>query len=479
MEDTASMKFMNIWCYDIEIYPNLFTVGFENMDTGERFIFEITERIDHGPYLWNFLQFLIRSRAKMVGYNNLRFDYVLIHEFLTIGAVRPVTALDMYLKGQAIIDAKHGDWTHSVAEWHHLIQQVDMMVLNGFKGPRATSLKKLEIAMRSTNVKDLPIKPGEHVPRDQIEGMITYMCWDISETAKFAKKTWDNVEFRQSLDDKLGGRRSRINWDDVRIGSEYLLDELRASGVRTHMNRKAIQTTWPDGIVLADILLPVEFDDPGLQGIYRFFQSATVLPDKIKGFFADLSATVGGLKMDFGTGGLHGAIPHTTFRATGDRIIQLRDVVSYYPRIAVANGWYPTHLGPIFTEKYDDLFQQRKQHKKGTPENLLFKLGLNGSFGKTGDKYSPLRDESYMLKVTINGQLLLARLTEVLMRIASLTVIQVNTDGVAYICDKADEPQADAICEWWEQITGLSLGTENYSLFAQRDVNNYFAIEVD
>jgi len=67
----------------------------------------------------------------------------------------------------------------------------------------------------------------------------------------------------------------------------------------------------------------------------------------------------------------------------------------------------------------------------------------------------------------------------VLMRIASLLVIQVNTAGVAYICDKADEPQAAAICEWWEQITGLSLGTENYSLFAQRDVNNYFAIEVD
>jgi hypothetical protein len=49
---------------------------------------------------------------------------------------------------------------------------------------------------------------------------------------------------------------------------------------------------------------------------------------------------------------------------------------------------------------------------KGTPENAMLKLALNGAYGKSLSKYSVLYDPKFGITVTVNGQLLMYQLCE-------------------------------------------------------------------
>ena len=479
-DDTDNMKYAGVYGYDLEVFPNWLSMCVQRMDTGERWMFEISPRMDHADEIWNFLWARQQAGDYMLGFNNLHFDAPIIQHFMDLcyKGIRP-NAMDTYLKAQAIIDAPRGDWTHSVWESDLYIKQIDVYKIMHFdRMGQNTSLKFLEIAMRSVHVEGLPHQPGTDVPPELYDHMNWYNAWDVDRTIAFAKEIWDRIEFRFELDRTLGGRHSRVNWNDVRIGTGFIEGKLRDIGVEIRgPNKQLNQTNWPQGIKLADIMLPVEFDAPELRAIYNYFLTSTVMPDQTKGFFENLKADVGGMTMHFGTGGLHGAVPSTTYRADDTRMIQLADVTGYYPSMLVANGWYPKHLGSEFVDIFRFLIEERKKYAKSDMRAKLYKLSANGSFGNFASKYSFLKDESVLLAITVNGQLLLARLAEVLNRIPSLTLIQVNTDGVCYICDRSDEVHVDAILRWWETLTGLGLECDDYSLFAQRDVNSYIAVE--
>jgi hypothetical protein len=54
-----------------------------------------------------------------------------------------------------------------------------------------------------------------------------------------------------------------------------------------------------------------------------------------------------------------------------------------YPNsMAIKNRFYPEHLTEKFCDVYDQMFQERKKHKKGSAENAAYKLALNGSYGQ-------------------------------------------------------------------------------------------------
>ena len=99
-----------------------------------------------------------------------------------------------------------------------------------------------------------------------------------------------------------------------------------------------------------------------------------------------------------------------------------------YPSIAISQGYYPEHLGPRFVEVYQQLKDQRLLHKKGTPENDMLKLALNGVYGASNDQFSIFYDPRFTMQITITGQLALAMLAERLSGVARL--IQCNTDGI-------------------------------------------------
>jgi hypothetical protein len=66
----------------------------------------------------------------------------------------------------------------------------------------------------------------------------------------------------------------------------------------------------------------------------------------------------------------------------------------------------------------------RTSFKKGTPENAMLKLALNGAYGKSLSEHSVLYDPKFGLTVTINGQLFCLQRTVI-----------VNGDIVVHIPD--------------------------------------------
>jgi hypothetical protein len=155
------------------------------------------------------------------------------------------------------------------------------------------------------------------------------------------------------------------------------------------------------------------------------------------------------------------------------------DVTSLYPSLAIENSYYPEHLTEKFVEVYRGLREERMKHKKGTPENAMLKLALNGVYGASNDMYSPFYDPLFTMRVTISGQLSIAMLAEWLLSIPTLKIIQCNTDGITIRIPRAAQKIVDGICKAWEQRTKLQLEYAEFDYMAIADVNSYLARKTD
>ena len=189
-----------------------------------------------------------------------------------------------------------------------------------------------------------------------------------------------------------------------------------------------------------------------------------------------LNVVVDGFRFDFGTGGIHGSIENKTAKENHKYQIIDADVSSMYPNIAIANNVFPLHLTDKFCEIYKDVYEQRKSYAKGTAENAMLKLALNGVYGDSNNQYSPFFDPKYTMVITVNGQLSLCLLAEKLLTIKDLKIIQVNTDGITVALPRCSKPEYDSICEAWQQQVGLQLEFADYSKMIIRDVNNYLSV---
>jgi hypothetical protein len=188
----------------------------------------------------------------------------------------------------------------------------------------------------------------------------------------------------------------------------------------------------------------------------------------------ELSVNIDGFKYYLGTGGIHGSINNEVVTPADDEILLDIDAVSYYPSLAIANGFYPEHLGNRFCEVYSDVKTERLKHKKGSTENAALKLSLNGVYGDSNNPYSPFYDPQYTMSITINGQLLLCMFAEWITGIAR--VVQINTDGITLLFKRVNLPRIKFLCEHWTRLTqGIDLETVEYNAMWIRDVNNYVA----
>lgn len=454
--------------YDCESYPNIFTLAATRTSDLAEWFFEISDRRNDSHELMGWLTALQSSGARMVGFNNIGYDYPVIHLFMQLGYAE---AIDLYAKTESIINSEWGNLSHVIWEDDRLIPQIDLLKIHHFDNQaRLTSLKMLEFNMRSHNIQDLPYTPGTMLTDEQKDGLIPYNKHDVSETLKFFDKSADAIRFREELSVKYS--RNFLNHNDTKIGKDYFIMRLEESGVPC----KNVRTARPT-IALKDALLPyVQFVHPEFQRIHQWFKNQVIT--QTKGTFKDIEAVVDGFTFVFGLGGIHGSVESQTVTSDDDYMLLDADVTSYYPSLAIANRVYPEHLGEVFCDIYADVKEQRAGFAKITSENAMLKLALNGVYGDSNNQYSPFYDPLYTMKITINGQLLLCMLAEQLMQIPGLRMIQINTDGLTVRMPRTAKPMYDLICDWWQEFTKLDLEFADYSRMMVRDVNNYIAEDV-
>jgi hypothetical protein len=335
------------------------------------------------------------------------------------------------------------------------------------------------------SIEDLPYPVGTALTNQQKDVLIAYNRHDVLATRDFYIQTIPMIEFREELSEKYD--RNFLNHNDTKIGKDYFIMKLEGSipGACYTPDRKPRQTRRP-AIALNGVIFPyINFENPEFQRVKDYLASVTISEKTatdellLKGVFTGLNCTVDGFTFDFGSGGIHGSISSQVVCSDDDYIIEDWDVASYYPNLAIANRLYPEHLSDQFCDIYEDVFNQRRQFKKGTVENAMLKLALNGVYGDSNNKYSPFYDPQYTMSITINGQLLLCLLAQFLMKVQNLQMIQINTDGLTVKYPRVMKDYVHSVCHWWEGFTKLELENVEYSRMFVRDVNNYIGEYTD
>ena len=338
-------------------------------------------------------------------------------------------AIDAHRKANAIIGAGFGParWDHNIWPSDRMVTQGDLFKIHHFdNAARSTSLKKLEINMRSRTVEDLPYPPDQPTTSEQKDEIIKYMCHDVSETLKFYHASLDQIRFRDELAERYPDMGDVLNMNDTKIGKKFFERELERNGTPCRVRvdgRKKPRQMIRNSVALRDVISNrVAFEHPEFQRVKSWLESQVLGPKQdpraapgeieTKGIFSDLSATIDGFQYDFGTGGIHGSLHSTVVHEDDEWEIWDWDVASYYPNIAISNRFYPEHLSENFCDIYETVYQMRKGHAKGTAENAMLKLALNGVYGDSNNKHSPFFDPQYTMAITINGQLLLCMLAE-------------------------------------------------------------------
>ena len=88
-------------------------------------------------------------------------------------------------------------------------------------------------------------------------------------------------------------------------------------------------------------------------------------------------------------------------------------------------------------------------------------------------------DPDAVMKIRINGQLLLLMLIEQIEENGVGNIVQANTDGIFVLFKKANYEQLYKICRDWEQLTKLTLEEDRFKGIYQLAINDYFAITED
>lgn len=467
---------MRDYIFDIETYPNVFTLAIEHAEAPLTWMFEISDWRNDSKEIIAFLQHLKETNARLVGFNSLGFDYPVLHTLIRMGHA---DARTLYDKAQSIIQSQNDDvlkFQHFVYTSDRYVDQIDLFKIHHFDNKaRATSLKVLEFNMRSDDIQDLPFKVGTYLTREQVEKLKQYNQHDVAQTKLFYFKTLDMIRFREELTVKYN--RDFMNHNDTKIGKDYFVMKLEEAGVPCYdysdKGRKPRQTPRPQ-LALRDAILPwIQFEQPEFVRVLNWLKNQTIT--ETKGVFNDLVARVDGFDFVFGLGGIHGSIESEVVESNDELVIVDLDVSSYYPNLAICNRFYPKHLGVEFCDIYKNLYEQRKTYPKGSAENAMLKLALNGVYGDSNNKFSVFYDPLFTMSITLNGQLLLCVLAENLIRISGLTLIQINTDGVTVRLPRTEMAHLQEVRSWWERLTGLELEEAIYKSMMIRDVNNYIA----
>lgn len=483
----------NAIVYDIESFPNVFTLDMECLNSGARATWEISDFRDDRQELMQWFNWLNQTQTAMIGFNNINYDYPMIHFIFN----NPhVTAQQIRQKNDEIINSQDR-FGHLIWADNRFAPQIDLFKIHHFDNmAKSTSLKALQINMRSPSVVESAVDFGTVLTAEQVdEHVIPYNIHDVTETKKFAHHTLQAMEYRVSLIERFGV--DVMNWPDTKIGARMMEDKIgKELCYDWSSGRKKTRQTPRARIALGDIIFPyIQFENPEFQRIHEYLRAQVLTAQdfkgfvdempkvQTKGFFKDLKATVGGIDFYFGTGGIHGSLSSQRVEATDDWLIRDIDVASLYPSIAIVNNLSPAHLGEHFTRVYSELPKERKewQLKKGKKcvEANTLKLASNGVYGNSNNMYSPFYDPQFTLTITINGQLMLCMLAERLIDVPTLKIIQINTDGITFYIHKDYQMQSDIVCEQWERLTALVLEDADYSRMWIRDVNNYIAESPD
>ena len=472
------------WVMDYETLSNAFIACFEAVNSEEQRIFVIHESQNDLQELLNFLDTNIEQDEWHVSFNGLGFDSQITEHILRNAGM--LTFMDgeeiaefIYSKAQDVIDRQNRQEFLEFSPRDLQINQVDVFKLNHWdNNAKRSSLKWIQYTMDWPNIIDMPIHHTETITAERIPEIIRYCINDVKSTKQIMKLSKEQINLRRTLTEEYG--INLFSASEPRISKELFLHFLSQKlevkkwdlrQARTHRAR----------ITVKNIILPyIEFKTATFQNLLKKFEEVVIYPGETKGGFK-YSVQYKGVKTDYGLGGIHGARSAKVYESNEDMVIMTSDVTSFYPNMAIRNKWAPAHLPKEeFCDLYEWFFEERKKIPKKDPKNYVYKIILNSTYGLSNDENSFLYDPEFTMRITINGQLSLTMLYEMICEeIPNAIPLMQNTDGLETMIPREYVDKYMDICKRWEDITQLQLEHDTYSKIILGDVNNYIAITED
>ena len=470
------------WVHDYETLSNCFIAVFEDIKSDHTEVFVVHDLQNDIDDLIDFLERNVSLDEWHVSFNGLGFDSQITEYILrNSDQLREMGGCEvaewLYGKAQSIIQRQDtGEWLEFSPK-DLQINQVDVFKLNHWDNPaKRSSLKWIQYTMDWENIVDMPIHHSAKIKSlDQIEEIIRYCKNDVSSTKKIAFLSKDQIALRKQLTDEYN--INLFSASEPKISKELFLHFLSKKLNVKKYDLKGLRTRR-ERIIVKDIILEnISFKTATFQKLLSKFKEVEINPNETKGGFK-YSIQYKGVRTDFGLGGIHGARTSKVYESNKDMIIMTSDVTSFYPNLAIRNNWSPAHLPKKeFCEQYEWFFEERKKIPKKDIRNYVYKIILNSTYGLSNDENSFLYDPEFTMRITINGQLSLAMLYEMITEgIPGAIPLMQNTDGLETMIPREHQDKYMEICAEWEKITKLQLEHDTYKKIVLGDVNNYIAV---
>lgn len=352
------------YVYDIEVYPNLYLFCSTCLDTGKEQVFEVSERKDDRNL---FALFLSQKDLVMIGFNNLGYDYPIVHNIITKWFDKPLKSFlqSVYRYGKSLIGGKQPYIKGS----DMICRQIDLYKINHFDNfAKSCSLKELEFNFDMDNIEELPFDPNKPIALEDIDHLIAYCKNDVKTTCKLYDHTLPEIELREKLSPIYD--HDFTNYNSTKIG-EYIL----VSSVEKELGHDRVYETIDTGdrviermiqspiekIALKDVIFPyIVFVEPCFKALLSFLRSQTIeelsgafnkIPfDKIKcleGYYKPdkTTAVLGNERIDvqrslnidfkgcviqYGVGGAHACIDPGIYISDDENVILDLDVRNRY-----------------------------------------------------------------------------------------------------------------------------------------------------
>ena len=476
---------MNHWIMDYETLSNCFVAVFKHYKTDETHVFSVCKLQNDYDKFIEFLKQNIDNKEWHISYNGLAFDAQITHNIIKDHNNLKIMdgesiAQEIYSYAQTCIDRSNKNEFQEFPEWHMSIKQIDVYKLNHWDNmAKRSSLKWIQYSMDWDNMVDMPLPHDTEITnKQQLDMIIGYCINDVDSTKEIFNQCKPLIALRKNLTDQYG--INLYSASEPRISKElfayYLGKELNIPKYELKKLR-----TYRNVIKVKDIILDyIEFATPEFNNLLDKFKTVEINPNFTKGGFK-YSVIYKEVKTDFGLGGAHGCNKPGVYESDKDNIIMSSDVASFYPNLAIKNKIAPAHLDKkAFCDLYEWFFTERKKIPKSNPMNYVYKIILNSTYGLSNDKNSFLYDPQFTMFITINGQLTLMMLYEMICEaIPEAIPLMQNTDGVETVIPRSKKQIYLDVCKKWEEITSLSLEHGTYSKLVLADVNNYIAVDED
>lgn len=465
--------------YDIEVFPNFFSVAVKNTESGNIRTFQIS--------VWQndivvIVELFLNQNIYWVGYNSIHYDAPII-SYIILNykklSSQPVWLTNQELKqfSDLIIESKtSASWKKY--KYANLFSNLDLLTMM-FAEKLRVSLKALQVTMEYRNVEEYDGNFNEFLPQSDVQKLINYNINDILSTEELLNRLKGEIELRLGIELSLGV--NVLNQDGVNLGVEVIKNSYLKDTGKSWYEIKDLRSPCHE-VDLKDIYFDfINFKTPLFQEFYKELYNTHINLDaeKLKKTADRWKKTlrVNDLEITYSLGGIHTKNKPEIYKTDENWIVIDSDCASMYPSAIINFGLYPQHLGPEFLRTYKKIREDRikAKHNGDKIMNQTYKLALNGISGMLQNEYSWCYDPKTVIRLRLNCQAMLLMLTERLIMLGC-RIGQLNTDGALYLAPKNKFDDVMQTCKEWEKETQFQLEHEYFEVFYQYAVNDYIGV---